>query len=236
MAIQTILWTDVVKTTWLTKINANFVDLENRKVNNTGAETIGGVKTFTNWLIANTAINIAAAWSQQLIVNWTWTANTIIRIQDDWTETWIVWSLNWTSNLLLRWIWDVIIWANASSDGSTWIRVLSSGNVWIGTTSPWVKLEVAYGWIINNSAIFWANSTDLNTVIKWWNYNFNAPTNRPSWATNWGYLEVIQHYNWSDVPNWQHVLQRWTDLTTSTSKMWQRVRVASIWGSWVSII
>jgi len=107
------------------------------------------------------------------------------------------------------------------------------GNVWIWTTTPSEKLEVHW-WIRIQNASYSAES-DLNNLKYWWIYDLNNPINKPSWSWAWWYVEVIQHFNWTDAPDWKYVLQRWTDLGVDDALMFYRVCKAGDWKAWKQI-
>jgi len=220
MAIQTILWTDVVKTTWLTKINANFVDLENRKVNNTGAETIGGVKTFSDNI--NTK-SISSDWNIEL--SWA-------------TRILSIWTNDWTEKKIRFWIWSDTVTikriANAlqieSYDDTIfvtrWSEIMridqSTGNVWIGTTTPnanfsiWTDLwtfDWISVWVVWHST-FRIGQDSTHNLITGWQYN----------STVWSAYAKIETWGWNNniamQSNWGNVLI-WT-----TTSSWAKLEVA----------
>ena len=73
-------------------------------------------------------------------------------------------------------------------------------------------------------------SWDLNTLSETWPHTANNPTNKPSWSTTWGYVEVMR---WST--NSGYVLQRWTDMEWAIPWIWVRTLRNATWDAWVQI-
>lgn len=192
-------------------------------VHKTGNESIGGIKTFT-WAITKFWVDIG---------NFDWISlggakNMDIRIWQESGRNMIFgWKYNATANN-----------AYAIIESYGWLNPLilqtSGGNVWIST--PWIpveKLEVngnifASWWHITarNAKFF---SWDLNTLTETWPHTANNLTNKPSWSTTWGYVEVIR---WS-TSDW-YILQRWTDMEWAIPWIWVRTKTGS-WNPWVQI-
>jgi len=249
MAIQTILWTDVVKTTWLTKINANFTDLESRKVNNTGAETIGGEKTFSDdvwiWRTPTSRLDVyeASAFVKCQMESWG-AFDVISRVQNT------VWAWTFMHDAsddvvkLLYWTWTT---------GINWLAINSSGNVWIGTTSPASKLEVNWAVSILSSdpwvdellldfrnPNYWIYATSSSVSAHWNTLDFKA-VDYDWWADTvrnilnlspsgnvwigttspWAKLEIQNDWTW----NWLFIDQNWNwvalwIVTDATTTAW----------------
>jgi len=232
MAIQTILWTDVVKSTWLTKINANFTDLDTRKVNNTGDETIGGEKTFSDDL---------KVWTNDLFVDvdankvWFWTITPREQVEistASWTSCDLLLSeasaYGWRMRNNQNWNNFELSWTSDFSAYSTRLAIDTAGNVWIGTTSPWEKLNIVWNIKLNYTWIIWSWEKELNNISFYWNtWRTNPSASIVAYNNGWQFDDTANIWfrtsSTSDIPTEYMTINTtgnvWIGTTSPTKKL-----------------
>jgi len=202
-------------------------------VTNAGNKSIFFYNTAHRFLIQEdgNVVIWSTSWSAKLNVIWNSSASFITGL---WNET-TAWKLK------IAWTWwaDDKIYMQFWNAAETWSasELLITWQYWVDI--PLISIEAIttnIGWwlIVQNAQ--YSTVTDLDNLTTGWFYNLNWPTNKPATSTTWGYVEVIQHYNWSTAVDWNYVMQRWTDVTNNAWWSWLRIKAVWIWGAWRAMI
>lgn len=146
MAKQTLSVSDIVRTVWLSKINANFTELYD-SLNDTAF--LDQSNTFTFWQTIE-----SSSWDA-LELDGIWTNATLARFRDSWTETGLIWNLNGSTDFFIRWKVDLYLTAGWTLTQGIVVKDWGVVNL---TDTP-TSTTGLVSWDVYRS------STDLRTIV-----------------------------------------------------------------------
>ena len=192
MAIQTILSSEEIRTTSLTKINSNFTELNNWKANLSWANFTGAVNVAWNVWIWTTS-----PW------DYYWEMNNLVVWDESTANNWITIASNITSRCAL-----------AFADGTSWTSEFSwlinynhsNDSMHFSTNGGWYNWDLS----INSSWKVWIWTTDPNYTLD---------VNGSFWFTPWSAVTPISNWDVVFQATSNTVLtvkMKWTDWTIRT--------------------
>ena len=141
------------------------------------------------------------------------------------------WDATSTANPNIWVFWDNITFSHWWTER---MRIDSTGNVWIWTTTPWYKLEVQWDMKINNDP--WSANLTKHLLIDsnwWWQLRLWADTDH-SWIQSHKNQPLYINELWNNTiinPNWANVWIWTTDPNAKLDINWE----IHTWGSYGNI-
>jgi hypothetical protein len=211
-------------TSWVqTQHMAAKADIYSR-VNTYGAQTVSGLKTFTDNLKTN-------AFFAEIGNSGTTADSAEVHLRGgDAGAGGGGGAIQWFKNAVAKWK----IYTLGSGDGNLYVRDLANSKM-VATFKPGGAgasvFDVTDNLTVGGTFVYGKcadiSSTDLNTRLLPGFYSGNAMTNAPD--SNYWYIEVITHFN----AGW--VLQRATSINDSVFRVYERRYFNSVWESWKTI-
>lgn len=240
MAIQTINISDVVRTTGLTKFNANFVDLDTRKANLTGGNTLSWDQNLLSWVYR---VQSNTAWGGRYIAEETWTWG----VNNPWYMLFNEWAFKWGIFYDEAWDYVWLFWTSIAwviKNWKWWFNKLDpqrSVDIWgdmlfceqVVEPFYWPRFSLidnsfAYRWRDASGNIMFELHGNKNAIVHPGTI-FNKPIKTDS--TTWKDFKIWSRYemSWTLHANKGHQVQFiWGDLAWNEEVSW-----ASDWGWWL---